>query len=82
MLRFISRSAAPRASIIRSVQIRGMADQRIEDAAEAAGKAKDSSPKVGSSPYIFMTLRGSLFRLSHRTDKITNLQSSSHRSHL
>merc|ERR1712093_150976 len=45
MLRVISRSAAPRASIIRAVQLRGMADQRIENAAEAAGKAKDSSPK-------------------------------------
>ncbi|CZT13083.1 uncharacterized protein RAG0_16670 [Rhynchosporium agropyri] len=45
MLRIISRSAAPRASIVRAVQIRGMADQRIEKAAKAAGKAKDSSPK-------------------------------------
>lgn len=49
MLRIISRSAAPRASIVRAVQIRGMADQRVEKAAEAAGKAKDSSPKVHSS---------------------------------
>ena len=46
MLRVISRSAAPRASIVRAVQLRGMADQRIENAAKAAGKAKDSSPKV------------------------------------
>jgi hypothetical protein len=59
-----------------------MADQRIENAAEAAGKAKDSSPKVGSSPYILMNLVDPLSRLSHRTEKITNSQLSSYRSHL
>ena len=60
MLRVISRSAAPRASIIRAVQLRGMADQRIENAAEAAGKAKDSSPKVIISSHLTL-----IFPVSH-----------------
>lgn len=30
------------------VQLRGMANKRVEDASQAAGEAKNSSPKVGS----------------------------------